>query len=284
MTDLHVVIVNYNTRDLLRDCLASLNESVLPGYSLAVTVVDNGSSDGSADMVEAEFSRVGVVRSDNRGYPHGNNLGLKHADARYHLLLNPDTLLPPSALSLAVSHMDGTRDIGALGPRLVLADGSLDPACRRGFPTVLNSAAKFSGLARLRPRSRLLASYNLTYLDPDEAADVDSVVGAFMLLRGSALAEIGGLDQAYFMYAEDVDLCYRLKSLGWRVVYWPEVTVLHYKRAASSKSRRAAHEFYVSMGLFYDKYHAATALPGEAALVRAGIAATERLIGYGRGA
>ncbi|MHB0876790.1 MAG: glycosyltransferase family 2 protein [Anaerolineae bacterium] len=284
MTDLHVVIVNYDTRDLLRDCLTSVRESRLGGRSLAVTVVDNGSHDGSADMVEAEFAAVSVVRSDNLGYPHGNNLGLKRLDARYHLLLNPDTLLPPGALALALAHMDEVPEIGALGPRLVLADGSLDPACRRGFPTVLNSMAKFSGLARLFPRSHLLASYNLTYLNEDESADVDSVVGAFMLLRGQALAEIGGLDEAYFMYAEDVDLCYRLKSLGWRVEYWPEITVLHYKRAASSKSERAPREFYTSMRLFYDKYHAGAAAPGERPLVRLGITATERLVGYGRGA
>lgn len=283
MKDLHVVIVNYNTRDLLRDCLASLRESALGEYSMATTVVDNGSDDGSAEMVASEFPEVAVLRNDNLGWAHGNNLGLKWTDARYQLLLNPDTMVPPSALAMALQHMEANPDIGALGPRLVLADGSLDPACRRGFPTVLNSIAKFSGLARLMPRSRLLASYNLTYLDPDVAADVDSLVGAFMLLRSLALEQIGGVDQAYFMYADDLDLCYRLKSLGWRVQYWPEVTVLHYKRAASSKSVRAPHEFYVSMGLFYDKHHAAAALPGQAFLVHAGIRAVERLVGYGRG-
>jgi N-acetylglucosaminyl-diphospho-decaprenol L-rhamnosyltransferase len=282
MTDLHIVIVNYNTRDLLRDCLTSVRESRVGASRLAVTVVDAGSGDGSADMTEAEFPEVGLVRSGNFGYPHGNNLGLKRVDARYHLLLNPDTLLPPGALAAALAYMDASPAIGALGPRLVLADGSLDPACRRGFPTVVNSVAKFSGLARLFPRSRVLASYNLTYLSEDEPAAVDSLVGAFMLLRGQALAETGGLDQAYFMYAEDVDLCYRLKALGWRVEYWPEITVLHYKRAASSKSERAPRDFYASMRLFYDKYRAAAALPGERPLVRLGIAATERLVGYGR--
>lgn len=282
MPDLHIVIVNYNTRDLLRDCLTSIRESRLGERSLAVTVVDAGSDDGSADVVAAEFPEVVVVRSGNFGYPHNNNVGLKRLAARYHLLLNPDTLLPPAALAAALAHMDATPDVGALGPRLVLADGSLDPACRRGFPTVLNSVAKFSGLARLFPRNRVLASYNLTYLSQDEVAEVDSLVGAFMLLRGQALAEIGGLDQAYFMYAEDVDLCYRLKAVGWRVEYWPEITVLHYKRAASSKSERAPREFYTSMRLFYDKHHAAAAAPGVRPLVRLGIAATERLVGYGR--
>jgi GT2 family glycosyltransferase len=281
MTDLRLVIVSYNTRELLRDSLTSVLGSRLPGRSLAITVVDNSSPDGSADMVEAEFPRVTLIRSTNDGYPRANNLGLSGQPARYQLLLNPDTLLPPAALAQALEVMDGHPDVGALGPRLVLADGSLDLACRRGFPTPLRSLAKYSGLARWFPRSRRLAGYNLTYLDPDEPADVDALVGAFMLLRSAALEQIGALDQAFFMYGEDIDLCYRLKAIGWRVLYWPEITVLHYKKAASSRSARAPREFFRSMRLFYDKHWAAAALPLERVAVRAGIAAAERLVGYG---
>lgn len=282
MADLHVIIVSYNTRALLRECLASLAESRLPGRSLAVTVVDNASPDGSADMVCAEFPQYNLVRGPNLGFAHGNNIGLRLADGRYHLLLNPDTLLPPSALAQALDYMDANPGIGALGPRLVLADGSLDLACRRSYPTPANSLAHFSGLARLFPNSRRFAAYNLTYLDPDETADVESLVGAFMLLRASALAEVGGLDEVFFMYGEDLDLCLRLTRLGWRVVYWPEITVLHYKRAASSKSERAGREFFRAMRLFYDKHQARQALPGEAVMVHAGIEALARLRGNGR--
>ncbi|MGQ9554058.1 MAG: glycosyltransferase family 2 protein [Anaerolineae bacterium] len=284
MYDLQIVIVSYNVRDLLHDCLLSVVESRLPGQSLAVTVVDNASGDGSADMVESTFPQVALIRGENRGYSHANNLGLRQTQARYHLLLNPDTLLPPSALAQVLAYMDEHSDVGAIGPRLVLADGSLDLACRRGFPTPLNSLAKYSGLARLFPHSRRLASYNLIYLDPDEEADVDSLVGAFMLLRGQALQEVGGLDEAFFMYGEDLDLCYRLKALGWRVLYWPEVTVLHYKKASSSQSQRAPREFFRAMRLFYDKHQAARALPGERCLVTVGIGAVERFVGYGRSA
>jgi len=283
VSDLHVIIVTYKVRDLLRDCLASLRESRLNGLTLAVTVIDNDSADGSAEMVEQEFPEYAVVRSGNLGYPHGNNLGFARFTGRYQLMLNPDTLLPPSALADAIRYMDAHPDIGAMGPRLVLADGGLDLACRRSFPTPLNALAKFSGLARLFPRSRTLAAYNLTYLDPRHEADVDSLVGAFMLLRTAALEQIGGLDETFFMYGEDLDLCYRLHALGWRVVYWPDVTVLHYKRASSSQSDRAGREFFRAMRIFYDKHYADTALPGQPPLVRAGIGALQRFVGHSRG-
>ena len=283
MVDLHVIIVSFNTRELLRDCLASVAESDLGGRSLALTVVDNGSGDGSADIVDSFFPHYGLVRNENRGYAQANNLGMRLRDARYHLLLNADTLLPPRALARVVDYMEEHENVGALGPRLVQADGSLDQACRRGFPTPLNALGKYTGLARLFPRSRRLASYNLTYLDPDEESEVDSVVGAFMLLRTRALREVGGLDETFFMYGEDLDLCYRLKSSGWRVLYWPEVTVLHYKRASSSQSPRAPREFFRAMRLFYDKYQADGARPWERALVMAGVSAVERIIGYDGG-
>ncbi len=283
MPDLHVVVVTYKVRELLRDCLASLRESRLDGLRLAVTVVDNDSADGSAEMVEAEFPEYCIVRSENLGYPHGNNLGFVCRTARYQLMLNPDTLLPPSALAQSIAYMDANPDIGAMGPRLVLASGELDLACRRSFPTPANALAKFSGLGRLFPHSRALAAYNLTYLDPGRQADVDSLVGAFMFLRTAALEQIGGLDETFFMYGEDLDLCYRLSAAGWRVVYWPGITVLHYKRASSSQSNRAGREFFRAMHIFYDKHYAGTAVPGQPPLVRAGIGVLERLAGHARG-
>jgi GT2 family glycosyltransferase len=269
MLDLGIVIVNYNVRDLLRECLQSVFES-RGGIQLQVCVVDNGSHDGSGDMVEEEFPHVRLVRAENLGYAHGNNLGLKEfgfgspaevqgerlATPRYALLLNPDTLLPPSALADMLAFMDKHPQAGVVGPRLVREDGTLDKACRRSFPTPEVAAYQLSGLGRLFPRSERFGRYNLSYLPPDLVTEVDSVVGAFMLLRGKALVEVGLLDERYFMYAEDLDLCYRIKELGWQVWYNADVTVLHYKGRSSRQNSAAANaHFYKTMRLFHDKHY-----------------------------
>lgn len=259
MIDLSVVIVNYNTKTLLRDCLHSVLDSRgLNG--LDVIVVDNASTDGSADMVREEFPQVHLIASPvNGGYSYANNLGLRAAQpSRYYLLLNPDTVVPPSALAEMVAYMDARPDAGVAGPRLVLADGSLDLACRRGFPTPMVSLYRLSGLSRLFPKSRRFGRYNMTYLDPDDEAEVDSVVGAFMMVRAEAMHQAGPLDETFFMYGEDLDWAYRIRQKGWKVYYNPAVTVLHYKRAASRHSRRAQFEFQRAMYIFYRKHYAAT--------------------------
>lgn len=264
ITDLAIVIVSYNTRDLLRECLASIFAGRIEG-SYAVYVVDNKSSDGSADMVQAEFPAVHLIRqAENSGYAVANNVGLqaagfgRGASPRYALLLNPDTLLPPDALAQMLAFMEAHPDAGAAGPKLVRQDGSLDKACRRAFPSPENALYRLSGLSRLFPRHPRFGRYNLEYLDPDELSEVDSLVGAFMLMRGQTLDEVGLLDERFFMYGEDIDLCYRIKQRGWRVYYYPAVTVLHYK-GASSRQRSTASivNFYRAMELFYDKHYRA---------------------------
>ena len=266
--DLAIVIVNYNTCDHLRNCLESLQEAV-DGIDHKVIIVDNCSSDGSAAMVRSEHPWVHlVIESDrNGGYAFGNNLGLQaigygSGDLRpevvvgYVLLLNPDTVVPSEGLGKMLAFMEANPDVGVAGPKLVREDGSLDKACRRSFPTPQVSFYRFSGLARLFPKSRRFGRYNLDYLDVDSRADVDSVVGAFMLIRSEALQQAGLLDEAFFMYGEDLDLCFRIKQHGWRVVYNPEVTVLHLKGAASRRSsRRAIAAFYDAMRIFHNKHY-----------------------------
>lgn len=264
--DLGIVIVNYNVRDLLRDCLASVYDS-RGDFRFEVCVVDNDSHDGSADMVAAEFAQVHLIRAENRGYAAGNNLGLRALGfgdegrtepgpaPRYALLLNADTVLPPSALADMLAFMEANPAAGVAGPRLVRADGSLDRACRRSFPTPEVALYRISGLSRLFPGSRRFGRYNLTYVPPDVTTEVDSVVGAFMLIRGETLAQVGLLDERYFMYAEDLDFCYRAKQLGWRVWYNADVTVLHYKGQSSrQRSAFANIQFYETMRLFHDKH------------------------------
>lgn len=268
MLDLGIVIVNWNTRDLLRECLRSVQASQ-GDFTYRVVVVDNASSDGSADMVRAGFPDVALIASaENEGYPRANNRGLRalgfaqgcaDEDAPpYALALNPDTVLPPGALGDMLAYMDADATIGVAGPKLVLPDGSLDLACRRSFPTPEISFYRMVGLSRLFPRSRRFGRYNLTYLDPDVETEVDSVVGAFMLVRRAAIQQVGLFDETFFMYGEDLDWAFRIKQAGWKVMYNPRVTVTHVKRAASRQSRRAQREFYRAMLLFYRKHYRQT--------------------------
>jgi N-acetylglucosaminyl-diphospho-decaprenol L-rhamnosyltransferase len=267
--DIGIVIVNYNTRELLKRCLESVlsSERSHGVPSLRVVVVDNDSSDGSAEMVATTFPEVALIHNrTNVGYPAANNQGLvslgfagEHPSGapRYALLLNPDTEVPLDALGRVVAFADADAEIGVLGPKLVRPDGSLDLACRRSFPTPELSAYRMLGLSRLFPHSRRFGRYNLTYLDADVTAEVDSVVGAFMLVRREALDQVGLLDEAFFMYGEDLDWAFRIKAAGWKVVYYPGVTVLHVKRASSRQSPRAQVEFWRSMEIFYRKHYAA---------------------------
>jgi N-acetylglucosaminyl-diphospho-decaprenol L-rhamnosyltransferase len=276
--DLGIVILNWNTRDLLRDCLRSVYASRGP-LDFAVCVVDNASSDGSAAMVRAEFPAARVVESPaNGGYAAGNNLGLRafnfgpgRTDApRYALLLNPDTVLPPIALADMVAYLDAHPRAGAAGPRLVLPTGELDLACRRSlaFDAFLY---RMLGLSRLFPRSRRFGQYNLTYLSPDVETEVGAVVGAFMLVRREAIAGAGLLDEAFFMYGEDLDWAAAFHKTGWEVRYNPAVQVLHIKRAASRQSHRAQIAFHEAMLYFFQKHYAASTPPWLAWLVRLGI-------------
>jgi len=269
MLDLGIVIVSYKTCDLLRACLRSVYASQGP-FTFEVCVVDNASLDGSAEMVAAEFPQATlIVNEENVGYPSANNQGLRafgfqHVQngnpqtevPRFALLLNSDTEIPPDALAKMLSFMAEHQKAGAAGPKLVRPDGSLDLACRRSFPTPEVSLYRMLGLSRLFPRSRRFGEYNLTYLDPDQPAEVDSVVGAFMLVRREAIQNVGLMDETFFMYGEDLDWAYRIKDAGWEIHYNPAVTVLHVKKASTRQNPRAQVEFYRAMDIFYRKHFA----------------------------
>jgi len=271
--DLAIVIVNYNTRELLRDCLNSIFKSH-GDFTFQIYVIDNNSSDNSAELVRDSFPQVRLIESrENHGYAYANNLGLREIGfansqfpvptsqlPRYTLLLNPDTILPPFALQEMLAFMDARPDAGAAGPRLVLPNGELDRACRRSFPTPEIAFYRLTGLSFLFPRSRRFGRYNMSYLEADETTEVDSVVGAFMLLRGEAVQQVGLLDDNFFMYGEDLDWAFRIKRAGWKVYYNADVTVLHYKEAASKGDHairtKTRYEFYRAMHLFYRKHYA----------------------------
>lgn len=266
--DLGIVIVNWNTRDLLRECLRSVAASD-PSVRLHIIVVDNASTDGSAAMVRAEFPTVELIESAiNGGFSYANNLGLRRLGfgsvgvsesdlPHYVLLLNPDTVVPPDAFRLLIDYMDAHPEVGVAGPKLVMADGTLDLACRRSFPTPEISFWRMIGFSKLFPRNRRFGRYNMTFLPEDLETGVDSVVGAFMLVRREAILASGLLDEAFWMYGEDLDWAFRIKAAGWMVMYVPRVRVLHVKRAASRHSPRAQREFSRAMLLFYRKHYRA---------------------------
>ncbi len=293
-----VIIVNYNTRELLAGCL----DSVFAGhcrYPFDVFLVDNHSSDDSAAFVRAAYPQVGLIESPaNEGFGAANNRALRRLAGRaprpadgqpaaeipdqgdaglhfavdYVLFLNPDTVLPPDALETMIDFLEEHPEAGVVGPRMQRPDGSLDLACRRAFPTPLNGLFKLTGLARLFPRNPRIARYNLTSLPENALAEVNSVMGAFMLVRAAALGQAGLFDERFFMYGEDLDLAYRLKARGWRVYYNPAVIVLHIKGASSRKrSTRAIREFYRAMHIFYAKHYAARYGRLVSACVRLGI-------------
>jgi N-acetylglucosaminyl-diphospho-decaprenol L-rhamnosyltransferase len=271
MTDLGIVIVNYNTSGQLRRALETVYAS--EGLSFSVVVVDNASPDDSVAMVRREFPQCHVIASEtNDGFSKANNKGLRwlgfreeglSPDApRYALLLNPDTETPPDTLAAMVRFMDEHPDVGMSGCKLIQADGSLDLACRRSFPTPLVSLYRFSGLAKLFPDSPHFARYNLTFKDPDGTYEVDSLVGAFTLVRREALAQIGLMDETFFMYGEDIDWCYRVKQAGWKVMYVGSEHILHLKGTVGRTSAKAKFEFARAMLLFYRKhYRRTTPLP-----------------------
>lgn len=266
MVDLAVIIVNYNVCALLKRCLETVFAST-GDFTMDVCVVDNNSPDGSTQMVREQFPDVVVIANeDNPGYAKANNQGMRllgvldEMSPRYTLLLNPDTEVMPTTFADALAYMDAAdnQDVGVLGPKLLLPNGELDLACRRSFPSPEVSFYRMLGLSRLFPKSERFGRYNLTYLDIDTLTEVDSVVGAFMLVRTAAIQQAGLLDEQFWMYGEDLDWAKRIKDFGWKVVYNPNILALHVKRASSKQSKRATIEFYRAMLIFYTKHYRRT--------------------------
>lgn len=265
-----VVIVSYDVRDLLAGCLKSLAGQ---GEGLEVVVVDNASSDGSAEMVAADFPDVSIVRNlDNRGFGAAANQGIAATLAPYVLSLNPDTVLHPGAIRGLSEYLDQHPEVGAVGPKILRPDGSLDLASRRSFPSPTVALLRLSLLSRLFPKSPRLARYNLTDRSPDVPQEIDAGTGACLLFRRAALNQVGVYDDAFFMYGEDLDLCFRLKEAGWKVMYWPASVVVHYKgRSSRQRSNAMIREFHRSMWIFFRKHYRRSTPAPVAALIHAGI-------------
>lgn len=268
---LEVVIVSYRCGPLLGECLGSLYEHP-PGRGLRITVVDNASGDGTADVVRREFPDVRLIALDeNVGFSAANNLVLRETTADYVLVLNPDTRLCAGTLDILLDLMDGNPRIGIAGCRLVQEDGTFDHAARRSFPTPASALGHFLRVGRSKRAPAALAAYRA----PDvEEGPVDAVNGAFMLMRRAMLDEIGLFDEGYWMYMEDLDLCYRAASAGWLTWYEPSVEAVHVKAGTSGHHRRLRvnYAFHYGMYRYYRAHLASERSVLFNALVYAGIA------------
>ncbi len=260
MSDLSVIIVNWNVRDLLARCLASLTRGAGPspeglfplpgGRSLEIWVVDNASSDGSAEMIQGSYPGVHLIPSANRGFAAGNNLGIARSRGRYVMLLNPDTEVVGDALTVLLDYMDAHPNVGAVGPQLRYGDGR-PQSSRRRFPTPLTGFFESTLLQRWFPHNPWLARYYMLDRPDDAESDVDWLVGAAILARREAALQAGPLDEGYFMYSEEMEWCRRIKSHGWRVVYLPAATVIHHEGRSSEQVVAARHIYFQTSKLRY---------------------------------
>ena len=252
--DVSIIIVSWNVCELLRTCLQAIahGRRTLDAETI---VVDSGSTDGSAMMVQQEFPWVQLVTcNENVGFPMGNNLGIARASGRHIVLLNPDTEVQAGALSTMVDYLERHADVGVVGPQLLNLDGSVQSS-RRRFPTLATAFFESTWLQGIAPAAVLRRYYTLDLPD-EEAADVDWLMGACLMVRRQVIDQVGGLDEAYFMYSEELDWCRRIKTAGWRVVYLPAAKVLHHVGKSSEQAVTARHVNFQRAKLrYFRKYH-----------------------------
>lgn len=254
--DVSVIIVNYNVRDFLNNALVSLSKA-LQGLQGEVFVVDNASDDGSCEMVRQSFPHVRLIANDaNVGFAKANNQALALSSGEYILLLNPDTIVQEDTVRTLVGFFRENSDVGMAGCKILNPDGTFQLACRRSFPTPWVAFAKVSGLSSLLGSTRMFGRYNVTYLNPDESYEVDAISGSCMMIRRSVYEAIGGLDEDFFMYGEDLDWCYRVQKAGWKVFYVADTKIIHYKGESTRRSDIDELKiFYRAMRLFVRKNH-----------------------------
>jgi O-antigen biosynthesis protein len=252
---LSVIIVNYNVRHFLENALNSIIKA-LHKIESEIIVVDNASDDGSVEMLREKFPDVQlVINPVNLGFAAGNNIALRIAQGEYLTLLNPDTVVQEDTFTSLMAYLNNNKNVGVVGCKILNPDGTLQLACRRSFPTPWTAFTKVVGLASLFPDSKLFGQYNLTYLNPEKSYEVDAVSGSFMFMRKVVYEQVGGLDESYFMYGEDLDWCYRIQKAGWKIYYLPETQIIHYKGESTRRSNiDELKMFYDAMHIFVKKH------------------------------
>ena len=267
--DISTVIVSFNTKELLVDCLNSLKPA-LKNLKNEIFVSDNNSHDQTVETVRSLFPEVKIIaNSQNLGFSKANNQAIKKAKGKFVLILNPDTKVMPETIKTMLKFMEKDEKIAVATCCVELPDGNLDRDCRRHFPTPWRAFYHFSGLSKVFRGSKIFDQYHMGYLPENIEHEVDSCVGAFMLVRSSAIKKVGLFDEDFFFYGEDLDWCWRFKEAGYKIMYNPQVKIIHYKGAASGmkltskhltkanrqSKKRALYESVHSMELFYKKHY-----------------------------
>jgi GT2 family glycosyltransferase len=259
MAKLSIIILNYNTKDLTVRAIKSCMD--LAYADLDIVVVDNASTDDSLQAFRHLVSldpRVRVIENEtNSGFAAGNNTALRRCETEYVMLLNSDAYFPSgSDVETAIDFMDQYQDVGILSPHVVLASGKIDPASHRGFPTPWNALCYFGGLESTGLLPKLFGGYHQTWKDLHHIHDIDACTGAAMILRRSAIEEVGLLDEQFFMYGEDLDWCFRFRENEWRILFFPALEIIHEKHSSGLKKKhgKSKEAFYEAMKLFYKKH------------------------------
>lgn len=267
--EISIVIVSYNTKELLKACLKSAVEAT-KNLKVEIFVVDNNSSDGTAEMVKENFPTVHLIANGhNAGFSKANNQALAKAKGKYILVLNPDTIVPKETIKTMINFMEKNRQIAVSTCKIELYTGGLDKDARRHFPTPWRAFTHFSKLEQIFKGSQIFDQYYVGYKSSDVEQEVDACVGAFMLVRKSAMEKVGLFDEDYFFYGEDLDWCYRFKKAGYKIVYTPIAKIIHYKGASSGikesskevtkatqqSKKRVLYESVHAMEIFYKKHY-----------------------------
>jgi GT2 family glycosyltransferase len=254
--DISVVIVNYKVKEYIANLLNSLKRSS-SDLSQEVFVVDNASGDDSIAYLEKRFPEVHYIQNDeNVGFGKANNQAIEKARGKYVLIINPDTLVSEDTLTTMFSHMEANEKCGACGCKILNPDGSFAPESRRSVPSIWSAACKVFGLNSLFPKSKVFGKYYLSWLDEDDASQVPVLSGSFMFWRSSVLKELGGFDEQFFMYGEDIDLCYRIQKTGYHIDYVPDTSIIHYKGESTKKGDlRYIRLFNKALYQFFDKQY-----------------------------
>lgn len=252
---LSIILVNWKTRDITRGALRSIYEQTV-GIDFEVIVVDNNSQDGSVEMVQIEFPHTILIKNQsNVGFGRANNQALEIAQGQYLMFLNTDTVVLEGAINKLVDYLDKNPEAMMVGPRLLNSDLTFQHACRRALPNVGNSFFHLFGLTKIFKKNKLINSYKQYVSDPEITSPTEAISGAAMMFRRQVYQEIGGFDEAFFMYGEDLDFCKRIIDRGWRIMYLSNAKIIHFGGKSSGKRKiKSLVNFYQAMWIYYRKH------------------------------